>query len=79
MATTLRKTLVLSFGFSSDEGAKATINITNPSDELTDEDIKTAMEAVVSNGVLGHKDLSGGADVVIEANYVNTETQELAL
>ena len=65
MATTLRKILVLSFGFSSDE--------------LTDEDIKTAMEAVVSNGVLGHKDLSGGADVVIEANYVNTETEEIAL
>lgn len=79
MATTLRKTLVLSFGFSSDEDKKATINITNPSDELTDEDIKTAMEAVVSNGVLGHKDLLGGADVVIEANYVNTETEEIAL
>lgn len=79
MATTLRKTLVLSFGFSSDENTKATINITNPSDELTDEDIKTAMEAVVSNGVLGHKDLSSGADVVIEANYVNTETEEIAL
>ena len=78
MATTTKKSLVLSFGFSGTD-AKSTINITNPSEELTDETIKAAMEAVVTNGVLGNKSLTSGADVVLEANYVNTETEELAL
>lgn len=79
MATTTRKTLVLSFGFSADVDKKTTINIAKPKEGLTDEQIKTAMQTVVDNGVLGHKDLSSGADVVKEANYVNTETEELAL
>lgn len=79
MATTTRKTLVLSFGFSADADKKTTINIAKPKEGLTDEQIKTAMQTVATNGVLGHKDLSSGADVVKEANYVNTETEELAL
>lgn len=79
MATTSKKVLVLSFGFSADADKKTSINISKPKDGLTDEQIKTAMQTVATNGVLGHKDLSSGADVVNEANYVNTETEELAL
>lgn len=78
MATT-KKVLVLTFGFSGAEGVKASITITNVSDEIDDAAIKAAMTTVAANGVLGHKDVASGADTVLEANYVNTETEELAL
>lgn len=79
MATTTKKVLVLSFGFSEDTEEKATINISNPREDLTDEEVKTAMEAVKTAGALGNKVLESGADLILEANYVNTETEEIAL
>ena len=79
MATTTKKVLVLSFGFSEDTEEKAIINISNPREDLTDEEVKTAMEAVKTAGALGNKVLESGADLILEANYVNTETEEIAL
>lgn len=79
MAKTNKKVLVLSFGFSANSDKKATINISKPKTGLTDEDIKNAMTTVSENAVLGNKDVASGADVILEANYVNTETEEIAL
>lgn len=78
MATTTKKVLSLKFGYSSDATAIATVNINAPATDLTDELIKTAMTSVVSAGALAKLETSA-VNKIVEANYINTETEEIAL
>lgn len=79
MATTTKKVLALKFGFTNDADATTTVNINNASDSLTDEQIKAAMDRVVAAGALSKKDKTTGCDKVVEANYISTITEEIAL
>lgn len=79
MAEVTKKVLVLKFGYASDADKKATVNISKSKEGLTDEEIKTAMEQVVAAGALCHKEESTAVNKIVEANYVNTVTEEIAL
>lgn len=79
MATTTKKVLVLKFGYAADSDKTAQISISKPKEGLTDEQIKTAMSSVVTQGALCKKGEATGIDKIVDANYVNTVTEELAL
>lgn len=79
MADVTKKVLVLKFGYTTDADKKATVNISKIKEGLTDEQIKSAMEQVVSAGALCHKDESSPVNKIVEANYVNTVTEEITL
>ena len=78
MATT-KKVLVLKFGYASNADSVAQITINKPKTGLTDDVIKTAMETVVASNVLYKKDETTAIDKIVEANYVSTVTEELAI
>lgn len=79
MAEVTKKVLVLKFGYTADSEKNVSINISKIKDGLTDAEIKDAMNSVVTAGALCKKDETAPVDKIVEANYVNTVTEELAL
>ena len=78
MATT-KKVLVLKFGYSAKADSTTQITVSKPKEGLTDDAIKTVMETIVGAGVLCKKDETSAVDKIVEANYVSTVTEELAI
>lgn len=79
MAEVTKKVLVLKFGYTADSEKNVSINISKIKDGLTDTEIKNTMDAVVTAGALYKKDETTPVDKIVEANYVSTVTEELAL
>ena len=79
MAVVEKRVLALVFGYQADADVKTTINVTNPKSGLQDSEIKAAMEAVVAASGLGNAKRENAVDKITEANYIDTETEELAL
>ena len=79
MAVVEKRVLALVFGYQADADVKTTINVTNPKSGLQDSEIKAVMEAVVAASGLGNAKQENAVDKITEANYIDTETEELAL
>lgn len=79
MAVVEKRVLALVFGYQADADVKTTINVTNPKSGLQDSEIKAVMEAVVAASGLGNAKKENAVDKITEANYIDTETEELAL
>lgn len=79
MAVVEKRVLALVFGYQADADVKTTINVTNPKSGLQDSEIKAVMEAVVAASGLGNAKKEDAVDKITEANYIDTETEELAL
>lgn len=79
MAVVTKRVLALKFGYTNDADATTTLNISKPASSLDDATIKGVMEAVVAANGLKKKDKTTAVDKIVEANYINTETEELAL
>ena len=74
-----KRVLALVFGYQDDADVKTTINVTNPKSGLQDSEIKAVMEAVVAASGLGNSKQENAVDKITEANYIDTETEELTL
>ena len=79
MAETIKKVLVLKFGYAMDATKNAQISISKAKEGLTPEQIKSAMQRVLAANSLIKKDEAAPVDKIVEANYINTVTEELAL
>lgn len=79
MAETIKKVLVLKFGYAMDATKNTQISISKIKEGLTSDQIKSAMQRVLAANSLIKKDEAAPVDKIIEANYVNTVTEELAL
>lgn len=79
MAVVEKRVLALVFGYQADAEVKTTINVTNPKSGLQDSEIKAVMEAVVAASGLGNAKKESAVDKITEANYIDTETEELTL
>lgn len=78
MATT-KKVLVLKFGYATKADSTTQITVTKPKNGLTDDVIKGVMDTIIAAGVLCKKDETTAVDKIVEANYVSTITEELAI
>ena len=79
MAETIKKVLVLKFGYAMDATKNAQISISKAKEGLTSDQIKSAMQRVLAANSLIKKGETAPIDKIVEANYVNTVTEELAL